>query len=64
MNLSYPHMRKDEEIKEGVPASVNKGIDSSKFPAKMATSRDIVDILFRLGRRTHFAKIDWTAGGI
>ena len=27
-----------------------------------ATSRDIVTALFRLGRGTSFAKIDWTSG--
>ena len=62
MNLSFPHTRQDEEIKEGVPASVNKGIDKRKFPAVMSTSRDIVDLLFKLGRGCSFAKIDWTSG--
>ena len=62
MNLSFPHLAKDEEVKQGEACSVNRGIDVSEFPAKMASSRDIVERLFELGWSACFSKIDWTSG--
>ena len=62
MNLSFPYAANNEEVEPGVACSVNKGIDISEYPAKMASSQDIVERLFELGWGCCFSKIDWTSG--
>ena len=58
LDLSWPHLKK-KEMKPGVPLSVNSGIMKSKFPARMAGTKDILKRLAECGRKVEFAKIDW-----
>ena len=60
LDLSFPHL-KESQRKPGVPTSVNDGIPKEKFPAKMATTKDILERLATVGRRCEFTKIDWKA---
>ena len=58
LDLSWPHLKEDE-MKPGVPISVNAGINKKKFPARMAGTKDILKRLTHTGRDVEFTKIDW-----
>ena len=58
LDLSWPHLKK-EEMKKGVPISVNAGIRKEKFPARMAGTKDILRRLAQCGREVEFCKLDW-----
>ena len=56
-DLSSPHYK--EEKPPGTPLAVNRGIDKTKYPAKMANTKSVLQLLDKVGAPAEFSKIDW-----
>ena len=60
IDMSSPHLGK-VDLTDNTPSSVNSGIDKEKFPAKMAGTKDVVEVFYNHGVGCVFCKADWTA---
>ena len=62
VDMSSPHLDKDELDLDGdVPSSVNSGIDKRDWPAVMATTKDVVRLMYKKGAGALFCKVDWAS---
>ena len=59
VDMSHPYF--DTEKNPNIPASVNSEIRKEEFPATMATTKDILSLLYWVGRTGVIAKADWNA---
>ena len=57
--MSFPHIRGKVDPEGDVPLSCNSTIDMKAFPAKMSSTKDILQILLRHGPGVAFCKQDW-----
>ena len=60
VDMSAPHIR-DKEAKADTPNSVNSGIDKKEFPAFMAGTKDVLHLIYKVGREAEFCKADWNS---
>lgn len=59
VDMSFPHIRGKVNPEGDVPLSCNSTIDMKAFPAKMSSTKDILQILLRHGPGVAFCKQDW-----
>lgn len=59
VDMSHPYF--DTEKNPNIPASVNSEIRKEEFPATMATTKDVLSLLYWVGRTGVIAKADWNA---
>ena len=59
VDMSAPHSR--DKADPSVPASVNSSIDKKEFPATMAGTKEVLHLLYKVGRDGVVCKADWNA---
>ena len=59
VDMSAPHSR--DKTDPSVPASVNSSIDKKEFPATMAGTKEVLHLLYKIGRDGVVCKADWNA---
>ena len=59
VDMSHPHTDKSALLCAPTPASINSGINKEEFPAYMAGTRDVLTLLYWVGRSGVFCKADW-----
>lgn len=57
VDMSHPHL--DTDKNPHIPASVNSGIRKERFPATMADTRDVLNLLYWVGSKASICKADW-----
>ena len=63
VNMSAPHVKDKEklDLSSGVPTSVNSGISKEAWPANMAGTKEVLELLHLKGQGCKFCKSDWTS---
>ena len=60
VDMSSPHL-KEVDLTSQIPSSVNSGISKKTWPATMASTKDVIKLLYAKGVGAVFCKCDWTA---
>ena len=63
VNMSAPHVKdkKKLDLASGIPSSVNSGIDKEDWPAYMAGTKEVLELIHLKGQGCKFCKSDWTS---
>ena len=62
VDMSAPHIRDREILEDAVtPTSINSGIRKEEFPASMAGTKDVLALLYCVGREGEMCKADWNS---